>query len=172
MHEIIILAGPNGAGKTTFAEAYLARRPRFLFLNADEIGKSLRSTGQPKPQLDIRAGREMLTRLGKLVADRQDVILETTLATNTYGRLIPIWRDIGYHVVLFYLRLENVQQSIDGVLRRVEQGGHDIPRADLLRRFQKSLDRLENTYKPIVDEWHVFDKRNSVYELSSSGYRQ
>jgi predicted ABC-type ATPase len=171
MHEIIILAGPNGAGKTTFAEAYLARRPRFVFLNADEIGKSLSNTGQPKPQLDIRAAREMLTRLEKLIADRQDVMLETTLATNTYGRLIPIWRGIGYHVVLFYLRLENVQQSIDGVLQRVARGGHDIPRADIMRRFQKSLDRLENTYKPIVNEWHVFEKHDGVYKLSASGNR-
>ncbi|WP_210191602.1 MULTISPECIES: hypothetical protein [Rhodomicrobium] len=84
-------------------------------------------------------------------------MLETTLASLTYATKIPKWRQAGYSVALIYLRLPNVETSIERVRRRVAAGGHDIPEGVIRKRFAKSLDYLERIYKPLVDEWYIWD---------------
>ena len=37
------------------------------------------------------------------------------------------------------------------------EGGHDIPEAVIRQRFDKSADYLERLYKPIVDEWYMWE---------------
>ena len=46
-------------------------------------------------------------------------MFETTLASLTYARKIPAWRHVGYAVALIYLRLPNVDMSIERVRKRV-----------------------------------------------------
>lgn len=172
MPKLIIVAGPNGAGKTSFARELLAAAPgSFAFVNADEIARALRVGDEPIASIDIAAARIMLERLDALTAASFDLIFETTLATLTYRRKIPIWQSAGYSVGLLYLRLPNVEASITRVARRVAAGGHDIPAATIRQRFNRSLDYLERYYKPIVDEWYVCDSQEGRVELAQSWSR-
>ncbi len=169
MPEVIIIAGPNGAGKTTFASEYLpAERKRFAFVNADEIAREVVQQGLPRRQADIRAARIMLERIDDLVDANADFMFETTLATLTYARKIPLWRQSRYVVSLIYLRLPSVEASIDRVRRRVEAGGHDIPEPTIRRRFDKSIVRLESIYKSIVDRWYIWDSLEGDFALVES----
>lgn len=164
MQELIIIAGPNGAGKTSFANAYLpAAAEGLVFVNADEIAREIVYLNLPSGTLDFRAGRLMLQRIDAAVDGRQELMLETTLASLTYARKIPKWQQAGYSVALIYLRLANVDQSIERVRRRVEAGGHDIPERTIRTRFGKSLDYLERIYKPIVDEWYIWGQSGSRF---------
>jgi predicted ABC-type ATPase len=161
---VIIIAGPNGAGKTTFADRYLSLdERRFEFVNADEIARGLGARS------DVSAGRLMLTRLDELVRTGADFALETTLATLTYARKIPIWRQKGYVVSLAYLRLGSVDESIDRVRRRVAAGGHGIPEETIRRRFGKSRQYFETVYKALVDEWYLWDSREGTFAFVESG---
>lgn len=117
---------------------------------------------------ELAAGRQMLDELERLVSERVSFALETTLATLHYARSIPEWRALGYSVSLIYLRLPNVEASIARVRRRVSQGGHGIPEDTIRRRFDKSLDYLERVYKPIVDDWYVYDSKEGEFVLNSS----
>ena len=73
MQEIIIIAGPNGAGKTSFAKEYLpAAREGLVYVNADEIARELAGLDPTAAHLDLRAGREMLSRIDSLVAARTE----------------------------------------------------------------------------------------------------
>lgn len=110
----------------------------------------------------------MLDEIERLVSERESFALETTLATLLYARRIPEWRALGYCVSLNYLRLPTVEASIARVRRRVSQGGHSIPEDTIRRRFDKSLDYLERVYKPIVDDWYVYDSREGEFVLNSS----
>ncbi len=166
MQELILLAGPNGAGKSTFANTYLtASDDDLVIINADEFAQELAHLNLPKPQLDLRAGRKMLEYIDLLVERRFELMIETTLATLTYAKKIPIWQQMGYTVSLIYLRLPSVEASISRVRRRVEAGGHDIPNATIRKRYSKSLDYLENLYKPIVDEWYIWDSLEGDFIL-------
>jgi predicted ABC-type ATPase len=158
MPEIIMVAGPNGAGKTTFADDYLRTiRADLSFLNADEIARSLRVPGISSAHLDLQAGRKMLQRIDAFVAERKSFAFETTLASLAYAKKIPLWQEQGYAVVLFYLRLPSVDNSIQRVRKRVAAGGHDVPELVLRKRFDKSHTYFEKFYKPVVDEWRVYD---------------
>ena len=166
MQEAIILAGPNGAGKTTFANEYLLGAERFEFVNADEIAREVSELGLPVAQRDIRAGRIMLERIADLVTARMEFMFETTLSGLAYARKVPIWQNLGYSVALIYLRLPSVEHSIARVRRRVEAGGHDIPEEVIRRRYEKSVRYLDEVYKPIVDEWYIWDSLEGYFVVA------
>jgi predicted ABC-type ATPase len=156
---ILIVAGPNGAGKTTFATRWISdSRPDYLFANADEVARRLVEPGLSSTERDMRAGRIMLGHLDAHIANRADIVLETTLSSRLYARRISGWRESGYRIDLVYVRLPDVEASIARVAHRVRMGGHDVPEADLRRRFDRSLAILE-VYKPLVDHWEVWESR-------------
>ena len=158
MPRVIIVGGPNGAGKTTFASAYLSiDRGITAFVNADEISRELAALNLPEALTNVRAARAMLERIAELIDMGTDLVLETTLASLTYARKIPTWQQLGYHVALIYVRLPSPEQAIERVRRRVAAGGHGMREEVVRRRFGKSLRYLEKCYKPIVDEWEIWD---------------
>ncbi|MGE0828221.1 MAG: AAA family ATPase [Hyphomonadaceae bacterium] len=169
MPEIIFIAGPNGAGKTSFAREYLpAERADYIFVNADEIARSLATAKLTQAQIDARAARSLLEQIEALIAERANFVIETTLASLTYAAKIAGWRAGGYRIVLFYLRLPSVDASIARVARRVAAGGHDIPEPVIRRRFDKSLTYLRSRYMPIVDEWYIWDSLEGNFVLSEA----
>lgn len=136
-----IVAGPNGAGKTTFALRFLRKLTRARrFINADSIASGL-SPIEPTREL-AAAARIFLSQLQRCIADRQDFAFETTLAGRSYLDLIDQLRMAGWRVELIYLALPDVAASKARVAERVLHGGHDIPTADLERRFARSLRNL------------------------------
>jgi predicted ABC-type ATPase len=38
-------------------------------------------------------------------------------------------------------------------------GGHDVPLADIRRRFQRSLNHLISDYVPLATRWAIWDNR-------------
>jgi predicted ABC-type ATPase len=173
MQELIITAGPNGSGKTSFANAYLpAASNQLVFVNADEIAHELGNANLSGAQRDLRAGRLMLERIEALTLAGTELLFETTLASLSYARQIPKWQALGYTVALIYLRLPDVASSLNRVKRRVAAGGHDIPADVVARRFGRSVEYLEKHYKPIVDEWYVFNSLEGHFELAESWNEQ
>ena len=156
MPRIIIIAGPNGAGKTTFAREFLPNEAACpTFVNADLIAAGL-SPFAPEAAA-VRAGRIMLEQIAEHVRRRQSFALETTLSGRGYARHIQEWREMGYRVELFFLALPSPDIAISRVARRVRQGGHNIPEAVIRRRFASGIDHFLQIYKPLVDEWTLYD---------------
>ena len=169
MPRVIIVGGPNGAGKTTFASAYLSiDREITAFVNADEISRDLAVHNLPEAVTNVRAARAMLERIDELIDAGDDLVIETTLASLAYAQKIPVWQQKGYHVALIYLRLPNPEQSIERVQRRVAAGGHGIPEGVIRRRFGRSLRYLEDHYKPIVDEWQIWDSLEGDFRCAEA----
>jgi len=153
---ILIVAGPNGAGKTTFAREYLPQEAGCpIFINADLIAEGLSPFA---PELvAIRSGRLMLQMIRDHAARGDSFAFETTLAGRNYARAIPRWQGDGYSVTLFYLSLPTVDLAISRVAERVRQGGHHVPDDVVRRRYFAGRENLETLYKPIVDEWILYD---------------
>jgi len=153
---ILIVAGPNGAGKTTFACEYLPQEAGCpIFINADLIAEGLSPFA---PELvAIRSGRLMLQMIRDHATRGDSFAFETTLAGRNYARAIPRWQGDGYSVTLFYLSLPTVDLAISRVAERVRQGGHHVPDDVVRRRYFAGRENLETLYKPIVDEWILYD---------------
>jgi predicted ABC-type ATPase len=56
-----------------------------------------------------------------------------------------------------YLRLQTTQLALRRIAARVRQGGHDVPRRDVVRRFARSRVNFERLYRPLADSWAVYD---------------
>ena len=153
---IIIIAGPNGAGKTTFAREFLPNEAGCpTFVNADLIAEGLNPL-QPEQEA-VAAGRMMLAMIRRYVDEGRSFAFETTLSGRTYASMIPRWREQGYRVRLFFLRLPSPEIAIARVRQRVSTGGHNIPDDVIRRRFNSGLNNFEAIYQELVDEWKLYD---------------
>jgi len=83
--------------------------------------------------------------------------------------LIPLWQDMGYLIKLIFLRLTSSEIAIARVRQRVESGGHFVPDEVVRRRFTAGLRNLERLYKPLLDEWVVYDNSGSFPVLLEEG---
>jgi predicted ABC-type ATPase len=159
-----VIAGPNGAGKTTFARTFLTKDAGLLhFVNADLIATGLSPL---KPELAaIAAGRLFLAQLDRMAADRVDFSFESTLAGLAYASRMRTWKSAGYRIEIVYLRLSSARLALRRVAARVRQGGHDVPRADVVRRFTRSYTNFLKTYLPLADWWAVYDNSGRAPRL-------
>ena len=165
---ILIIAGPNGAGKTTFAREFLRHEAGFTaFVNADLIAEGLNPL-QPEDAA-VAAGRMMLNMIRAYVAAGRSFAFETTLSGRAYARMIPGWRAQGYRVRLFFLRLPTPEVAIARVEKRVATGGHNIPEETIRRRFDAGLRNFQRIYRPLVDDWALYDSTSTPPQLLAAG---
>lgn len=159
---LYIIAGPNGAGKTTASFTVL---PEVLgcreFVNADEIAKGL-SPFNPE-EVAILAGKLMLQRIDYLLKCRETFAIETTLATKSYKNTIEKAKALGYTVILLFFWLPSPQMAEQRVAMRVREGGHNIPKDVIYRRYWAGLSNLFDIFVPIVDDWSLYD--NSLNQI-------
>ena len=47
--------------------------------------------------------------------------------------------------------------AVERVAQRVRQCGHDIPEATIRRRFDAGKRLLVEVYRPLVDQWVLYD---------------
>lgn len=163
MPEAVIIAGANGAGKTTFARQMLpAAYPDCMFINADEIQRE-----RPEFSHPFAAGREMLGQLSEAVEKQQPFAIETTLASRMYIQRIPDWKSRGYSVDLHFIEVPDADYAVKRVARRVAAGGHDIPEADIRRRYARGLRLFTEVYRDQADacyHWKTEDTGLSLIE--------
>lgn len=165
---LYIISGCNGAGKTTASYSVL---PTLLdckqFVNADEIAKGL-SPFCPE-SVAIQAGKLMLLRIEELLTADETFSIETTLATRSYSELVKRAHEKGYKVTLLYFWLNSPELAVERVARRVREGGHNIPKDVIYRRYEKGLKNLFNIFIPIVDSWMIVDNGVEPREIIAKG---
>jgi len=152
----ITIAGPNGAGKTTFAREFLQQETGVIhFVNADLIAQGLSPL---RPELAaISAARVFLNEIQKLASSREDFAFEPTLSGLTYIRLLKKWKASGYRIEIVYLKLPSPDLAVSRISTRVKQGGHAVPKADVVRRFNRSWRNFIGTYRALADSWTIYD---------------
>ncbi|WDF78896.1 zeta toxin family protein [Mucilaginibacter sp. KACC 22773] len=159
MPNLYIIAGCNGAGKTTASYTVL---PELLncyeFVNADNIAAGI-SPFSPE-SVALGAGRIMLQRIDELLKQKVDFAIETTLSTRSYVSMIKKVQQNGYNVTPLYFWLKSPQMAMQRVALRVSEGGHNIPKDVIIRRYYGGLKNLIQLYIPICDKWLVVNNTN------------
>ena len=79
------------------------------------------------------------------------------------------WRKAGYRIEIVFLRLLSPQLALRRIAARVRQGGHHVPRADVLRRFVRGWQNFQNAYAPLADKWAVYDNSGARPRLLETG---
>ncbi len=160
---VCLLGGCNGAGKTTLARELLPRLGLMRFLNVDEIARGLSPLD---PGLAaFRAGRILLEEARALIASRSSFAIESTLSGKTLLVLIREARARGYRFLLHYIVIDSADQAVARVALRTQMGGHDVPEADVRRRFARSRQKWLEHYLPFADEWVAWKNQTPPQRL-------
>jgi predicted ABC-type ATPase len=164
----IVIAGPNGAGKTTFARDYLPAIAGLIhFVNVDLIAGGISPL---RPELAaVTAGRLVLRELDRLVEAKADFAFESNLSGLRYAKRIQDWKAQGYSIEILYMRLPSPQLALSRVAARVKQGGHNVARADVLRRYKRGWSNFLEVYRPLADHWAIYDNSKSPPKLLERG---
>ena len=89
---------------------------------------------QPE-KVAFEAGRIMLERIAILLEEDETFAIETTLATKIYkSKIIEVAKN-RYTVKLLFFWLPNVKMAEKRVAARVRNGGHNIPKDVIARRY-------------------------------------
>ena len=160
----IIIAGPNGAGKTTFAREFLVKETGVVrFVNPDLIASGLSPL---RPELAaLAAGRLFLLQLDRLARSKEDFAFESTLSGLTYLNRLKGWKAAGWRIEIVYLQISSPQLALRRIAARVRQGGHDVPRPDVVRRFSRGWGNFQRIYRPLADSWAMYDNSGRAPRL-------
>jgi predicted ABC-type ATPase len=139
---MVMIAGPNGAGKTTLwrqmLEPMLEDALDAEYINADEIERELNEAVQADPKApqtanSARQAQSEATRRRELLLSvshgAQSHFVFETVFSDPYGhKLAELQHGVtaGYHVVLLFVGLNDVQLAQQRVQNRVGAGGHDV----------------------------------------------
>ena len=93
---------------------------------------------------------------GNINLDKLEFPIKTTFSGVNPIRLIREAKANSFEVTMFYVGLNNVRLKIERVAARVQNGGHDIPTEDIIRRQTTSMQKLL-TYLRLIDHLVVFD---------------
>jgi len=61
--------------------------------------------------------------------------------------------------------LENSRENILRVKNRVLAGGHNIPKEDIVQRYNRSKNLFLHLYRELVDEWSLFYNGDDKFEF-------
>jgi predicted ABC-type ATPase len=138
-----VLAGVNGAGKSSIGGAFLRTRGASYF-NPDEVAREMR---EAHPELDQREANSLAWYKGRdllqaAIDDRHDFNFESTLGAHTIPAMLEKAASEGARVHVWYVGLDSPERHIARVKARRRAGGHDIPEADIRRRYETSRENL------------------------------
>lgn len=107
--------------------------------------------------------------LNRLVKAREDFAFESTFSGRTYLRLLRRWTQQGSGVEIVFLALPSVELALPRIAARVRQGGHDVPRVHVVRRFDVSWRKFRVLHRPLADAWKVYDNSGDTPRLLERG---
>jgi predicted ABC-type ATPase len=116
----------------------------------------------------LRAARVALALQDDFRQSRASFSLETRLSGLTYLNLARRARNQGFRVNLRFFSVPTVETCIARVAKRVSRGGHDVPEADIRRRFGRAHDNFFR-YIREVDDWIVWENGGARAASVASG---
>jgi predicted ABC-type ATPase len=165
---LYVLAGVNGAGKSSIGGATI-RAFGADYYNPDEAARALRSAepGMDQVRANSLAWQQGKRLLERAINERLDFAIETTLGGSTMLGLLMRAAALGIEVRVLYVGLPSAEAHIERVRQRVRAGGHDIPEADIRRRYRHSRLNLVRLL-PALTELRVYD--NSAEADPAAGH--
>ena len=153
-----IIGGVNGVGKSSLS-GVLSSENRDLGIIIDTDKLTLQLGGDR-----IKGGKAAISMINDCLQRGINFTQETTLSGFRTLRTIKQARELDYTVRLYYIGVGSYEESISRIQNRVCKGGHDIPAADVERRYEKRFDDLAKVL-PYCNEVIFFDNENGFTEV-------
>lgn len=158
--KLIIIADPNGSGKTSVTGKILEHNwiEGCVYINPDNIARDeFGDWNSPVAVLKAAIRAEDIRE--QCLKQRTGILFETVLSSPEKIEFIKRAKDSGYFIRLFFVGTDNPTINAGRIVRRVMEGGHDVPIPKIISRFSKSIANCCNVVC-LVDRLYVYD--NSV----------
>lgn len=160
----ILFAGVNGAGKSTL---YRTNRWQHGMIdgvlsrvNPDEIITANGWDWRDR-SVQIKAGRLALGRIRRHLERGESFSQETTLSGKAVMHTVRTAHDDGYHVVMFYVCVDDPAIANARIAHRGAVGGHVVDPSVVARRYNASLSNLVDIIE-VCDEVYLYDNTLSL----------
>ena len=159
MKQFTIIGGVNGVGKSSLTGVLKAQTDGLgIIIDVDKLAAQLGGSS-------LEGGRKAVRLMDSCMEKGISFTQETTL--SGYRTVVTARRakELGYTVRLHYIGLNTVEDCLSRIQNRVNRGGHDIPAADVLRRFQG---RFEAVGKVLLycDSADFYDNYNGFQKVA------
>ena len=164
--KIYCFAGPNGSGKSTlFSKIVEHNGINVPFINADDISRHPEFAKiKNDDNRNLLAAKYAEGMRHDMIDKGLDFAFETVLSTPRNLELLKLAKEKGYEVVLFYVSTKDPNINAERVLKRVNQGGHDVPKDKIFSRYYKAMELFDEVLD-VADLAYVYDN-SEQYKLS------
>lgn len=154
-----IIGGVNGVDKSCFTVVLKERTTDLgTSIDVDKITAELGGN-------TLAGGKAALTKIRDCIARNISFTQETTLSGYKTEATAKQVKELGYHVRMFYVRLDTLDESLTRIQNRVRRGGHDIPHDDVTRRFSGHWEAVAKVV-PYCDEAEFYDNDNGFVKVA------
>ena len=159
MKTYTIVGGVNGVGKSSFTGVLKERTTDLgVIIDVDKITAELGGN-------TLAGGKAALTKIRDCIARNVSFTQETTLSGYKTEATAKQVKELGYHVRLFYVGLDTLDESLSRIENRVKRGGHNIPHDDVARRFSSRWEAVSKVL-PYCDEAEFYDNDNGFVKVA------
>lgn len=157
---LIIIAGPNGSGKTTITTHILHHEwlENSVYINPDQVAQD-RFGNWNSAEAVRQAAEYCADWRERCLTERQSMIFETVFSADDKLDFIHRAKQAGFFIRLFFVCTESPMINAARIAGRVMKGGHDVPIAKIISRYQKSIINCK-VATSIADRVYLYD--NSV----------
>ena len=137
---LIIIAGPNGSGKTTITSRILHHEwlENSVYINPDQVAQD-RFGNWNSAEAVRQAAEYCADWRERCLTERQSMIFETVFSADDKLDFIHRAKQAGFFIRLFFVCTESPMINAARIAGRVMKGGHDVPIAKIISRYQKSI---------------------------------
>ena len=158
--KLIVIAGPNGSGKTTFTNQVLRHdwSSGCIFINPDEIARNDFGDWNSPAAVGKAVVRAQELR-EECLRGRRSMLIETVFSAPDKLDFIDRAKDADFFIRFFLIGTDGPHINAARVVRRVMDGGHDVPITKIISRYSRSIANAA-VAMPMVDRAYGYD--NSV----------
>ncbi len=157
---LIVIAGPNGSGKTTITSKILRHEwlEDAVYINPDNVAQEIFGDWN-SPEAVLKAVKYCDKQREDCLANHKSLIFETVLSSENKIDFIQRAKKEGFFIRIFFVSTSYPTINAARIAKRVMEGGHDVPIAKIISRYQKSIINCKKV-ATIADRVYVYD--NSV----------
>lgn len=140
MPKLLMIAGPNGSGKTTFTRLLLGHHwsEDCQFINPDDIAQNEFGDWN-SPDAVYKAANRASELREQCLRDMKSMLVETVLSTEEKIDFIRRAKEAGFFIRVFFIGTDSPEINASRVVRRVLEGGHEVPIGKIIKRYFGSM---------------------------------
>lgn len=151
---LLCFAGPNGSGKSTITKYFDIVGE---YTNADDV---VASTGMGNEE----AAKFVDQKRYDSIKAKTDLTFETVLSSKYKMDILRKSKEEGYFIKCVFVLTADPELNVARVESRVLQGGHDVDKEKVKKRFYKSLANIKELMS-LCDILHVYDNTDAPYRI-------